>query len=386
MDEIASRYGTNPHQQPARAYAERLPFRVLGGQPGAINVLDGLNAWQLVRELRRVTGLPAATSFKHVRPSGAGLGLDLTASERHAYMVADMDLSPVATAYARARGGDRLCSYLDWAAVSDPVDASLAALLAREACDGVIAPAYEPGTLEVLQRKRGGRFCVLEVDPAFEPEPLERRQVFGVWVEQPRNTAPLDEAVFDNAVTKATIHANARRDLMLALCTAKYTQSNSVCLARDGQAIGIGAGQQSRVHCVRLAGEKAQRWHLRQHPKALSLLLRANLSRPERDNAIEGYVGHALTPPERKAWLLQFEVEPDPLTAEEKTTWLNTLTGVSLASDGLFPFRDSIDVASNFGVAFIAQPGGSSRDSAVIDACDSYRMAMTMTGMRLFHH
>jgi AICAR transformylase/IMP cyclohydrolase PurH len=386
MDEIALRYGTNPHQQPARAYAERAPLRVLAGQPGAINVLDALNAWQLVRELRRATGLPAASSFKHVSPSGAGLGVELTEVERRAYMVEDVELSPLAAAYARARGSDRLCSYLDWAAVSDPLDTSMAALIAREASDGVIAPSFAPGTLDALRRKRGGRFCVLEVDPEFEPEPLERRQVFGLWLEQPRNTTPLTDALLQNTVTKAAIPAAARRDLLVALCVAKYTQSNSICLVRDAQAIGVGAGQQSRVHCVRLAGDKAQRWHLRKHPKALSLPFRAGLSRPERDNAIDGYVGGDLTPPEREAWLASFEHEPDPLTDHERRGWLTGLVGVSLASDGLFPFRDNIDLASTFGVEFIAQPGGSNRDDAVIQACDSYGIAMAMTGLRLFHH
>ncbi len=386
VDDITLRYGLNPHQKPARAYGEQVPLRVLSGQPGAINVLDALNAWQLVRDLYRATGLPAAASFKHVSPSGAALGVELTDVERRSYLVENLELSPLATAYARARGADRLCSYLDWVAVSDPLDQSTAALLAREASDGVIAPSFEPGALEVLKRKRGGRFCVLEIEPEFEPDAIERRQVFGVWLEQPRNATPLTGALLDNVVTRASIPPAARRDLLVALCIAKYTQSNSVCLVRDGQAIGVGAGQQSRVHCVRLAGEKARRWHLRKHPKALSLPFRSGLRRPDRDNAIDAYICGDLSPPEHEAWLSLFEHEPEPLTEDEKAEWFRSLAGVSLASDGLFPFRDNIDVAAKYGVQFVAQPGGSNRDDAVIEACDDYGVAMAMTGLRLFHH
>jgi AICAR transformylase/IMP cyclohydrolase PurH len=331
--------------------------------------------------------MPAAASFKHVSPSGAGLGIPLAEVDRRAYMVEDMELSPLATAYARARGADRLCSYLDWAAMSDPLDLSTAALLAREASDGVIAPGFEQGALDILRRKRGGRFCVIEVDPTFVPAPIERRQVFGVWLEQPRNMTPLTDSLLANVVTNASIPADAHRDLLVALCTVKYTQSNSVCLVRDGQTIGVGAGQQSRVHCVRLAGEKARRWHLRTHPKAMSLPFRAGVKRPGRDNAIDTYVcGDDLTAAGRDEWLSRFDREPDALTDEEKREWLDGFVGVSLASDGLFPFRDNVDVASRFGVQYIVQPGGSNRDDAVIEACDGYGIAMAMSGLRLFHH
>jgi phosphoribosylaminoimidazolecarboxamide formyltransferase / IMP cyclohydrolase len=386
MVDLALRYGTNPHQTPARACAERLPFRVVNGQPGAINLLDALNGWQLVRELRTATGLPAAASFKHVSPSGAALGLPLDETDKRACMVEDMDLTPLAAAYARARGGDRLCSYLDWAAASDPIDVATARLLAREACDGVVAPGYEDGAVAILRQKRGGRFCVLEVDASFEPPPVERRDVFGVTIEQPRNTVPITGSLLDRVVTSASIPPSTRRDLLLALGTAKYTQSNSVCLARDGQTIGVGAGQQSRVHCVRLAAEKARHWHLRRHPSAMSLPFRAGIRRPDRDNAIDAYVRGGLTERERSRWLTSFEREPDPLDADAKSEWLARMTGVALASDGLFPFRDNIDVATTAGVVSIAQPGGSTRDQDIVEACDEYGMSMAMTGLRLFHH
>jgi phosphoribosylaminoimidazolecarboxamide formyltransferase/IMP cyclohydrolase len=387
-EQITLRYGVNPHQAPARAYADRLPFRVVGGAPGYINLLDALNSWQLVRELRAATGLPAAASFKHVSPSGAAVGVPLDDALRKAYFAEDLELSPLATAYARARGADRLCSYLDWVALSDPLDASTAELLRREICDGVVLPGFEPGALDVLRTKRSwGKLCVLEIDPSHEPGPLERREVFGVTLEQPRNNEPLDARTLEKVVTaRQELSEAARRDLLVAQIGVKYTQSNSVALARGGQLIGVGAGQQSRVHCVRLACAKARTWFLKQHPSALSLPFRDGLGRADRDNAIDDFLRGDMTPPEEAAWLERFTQRPPRLTSGEKREWLRRLDDVALASDGLFPFRDNIDAASLAGVRYVVQPGGSIRDDDVVKACDEYGMVMAVSGVRLFHH
>jgi phosphoribosylaminoimidazolecarboxamide formyltransferase/IMP cyclohydrolase len=389
MDELRLRYGCNPHQAPARVFVREgaLPLRVLSGAPGYINLLDALNAWQLVRELRAALGLPAAASFKHVSPAGAAVGVPLSDAVRRASFVDDLELSPLGTAYARARGADRLCSFGDWAALSDVVDESTANILKREVSDGVIAPGYEPAALEILKTKRKGSYCVIEIDPGWQAPELETREVFGISFEQRRNAViPGPEHLQKLVTQNQTIPDEARRDLILALVTLKYTQSNSVCLAYQGQAIGIGAGQQSRIHCVRLAASKADRWFLRQHPAVLGLGFRSEVARPERNNAIDLYLEESLSPAEERAWLEYFETPPARLSAAEKREWLSAQKGVSLASDAFFPFRDNIDRASQSGVGYVSQPGGSVRDDLVIGAADEYGMAMACSSLRLFHH
>lgn len=389
MSEIPLRYGCNPHQTPARVHVGQgsLPFRVLNGAPGYINLLDALNAWQLVRELRRAIGLPAATSFKHVSPAGAAVAVPMGDAVRRASFADDVELSPLAAAYARARGADRLSSFGDFAALSDVVDVPTATLLKREVSDGVIAPGYEPAALELLRSKRGGKYCVLEIDPGWEPPATETREVFGVAFEQRRNAVVPGPEHLAKVVTKNQVLPDeARRDLLLALVTLKYTQSNSVCFAVDGQAIGIGAGQQSRVHCTRLAGAKADRWWLRQHPAVLDLPFRPDLGRPERNNAIDLFLEEGLSPAEERAWLACFVRPPARLSAAERRRWLDGLQGVSYASDAFLPFRDNVDRAAQSGVRYVSQPGGSVRDDLVIAAADEYGMAMAFSGLRLFHH
>lgn len=394
MKELKLKYGCNPNQSGARLRMEdggALPVEVLNGNPGYINFLDALNAWQLVRELRAACSLPAAASFKHVSPAGAALGLPLSDTDRMAFRVEDIrDLasSPLACAYARARGTDRLSSFGDWIALSDPCDEVCARVIQHEVSDGVIAPGYDPAALEILKSKRKGGYNIVQIDPNYEPPETERKQVFGVTFEQARNSAVIDPALFDNAVTKnRLIPPEARRDLTLALLTLKYTQSNSVCYAVGGQTTGVGAGQQSRVHCTRLAGNKSDIWHLRRHEKVLALPFLPTLGRAERDNAVDVYVSddyEALL--ENGVWQRFFCVKPAPLTAKEKRDDLAKLSGISLASDAFFPFADNIDRAYQSGVSYIAQPGGSIRDAEVVAACDAYGIAMAMGFPRLFHH
>lgn len=387
--EMALRYGCNPHQKPARIHNKDnvLPFTVLNGSPGYINMLDALNSWQLVRELKQASGLPAAASFKHVSPAGAAVGVPLSDTLKKAYFVGDLKLSPLATAYARARGADRLSSFGDWVALSDKVDVSTARLLSREVSDGLIAPGYEPEALSILKKKKDGKYAVIEIDPTYQPEDLETRDVFGILLEQKRNDFVVGFELLDNIVTRnQDIPESARRDLIVATTALKYTQSNSVCFAVDGQVIGLGAGQQSRIHCTRLAGEKADRWFLRQHPDILGLRFRKGIGRPERDNAIDLCFQEELTPPELASWELTFREIPSRLTRQEKTDWLNRLSGVCFSSDAFFPFRDSIDRASRSGVKYVVQPGNSLRDEQVIQACDGYGMVMVFSGVRLFHH
>jgi len=389
MNELKLRYGCNPHQAPARVFVGNrdLPLKVLSGAPGYINLLDALNAWQLVRELRAALDLPAATSFKHVSPAGAAVAVPMSDAVKRASFVDDLELSPLATAYARARGADRLCSFGDWAALSDVVDVATANILKREVSDGIIAPGYEPKALEILKSKRNGTYCVLEIDPAWEAPENETREVFGVSFEQKRNGVIPGKAHLENIVTKnRDLPAGAARDLILALITLKYTQSNSVCFALDGQAIGIGAGQQSRIHCTRLAAAKADRWFLRQHPSTLALPFKPEVGRPERNNAIDLYLEDSLSAAEEAAWLSFFTMAPKRLTVEEKRAWLARQSGVSLASDAFFPFRDNIDRASQSAVKYISQPGGSVRDDVVIEAANEYGMVMAMSKLRLFHH
>jgi phosphoribosylaminoimidazolecarboxamide formyltransferase/IMP cyclohydrolase len=383
------RYGTNPHQTPAWVSTDgALPFEVLNGALGYINALDALNSWQLVRELRQVLGLPAAASFKHVSPAGAALGVPLSEPLRGAYFVEpSVELSPLASAYARARGADRVCSYGDWVALSDPVDVSTARLLRREVSDGVIAPAYEPGALDLLARKRGGRYTVVQIDPTHEPPDIEARQVFGVTLEQRRNAVVPGFELLNNMVTRRRdVPEQARRDMLLALISLKYTQSNSVCLVTDGQVIGNGAGQQSRIHCTRLAAAKADTWHLRQHPAVLALRFRADLDRVDRDNAVDQFLRDDLTPAEDALWQQAFVEVPRRLSPDEKHAWLQNVHGVTLGSDAYIPFRDNVDRAHASGVDYIVQPGGAMRDQDIIAACDDYNIAMACTGLRLFHH
>lgn len=390
MNSIPLRYGMNPQQTPARVFmrdGSDLPFTVLNGSPGYINLLDALNGWQLVRELKIVTGLPGAASFKHVSPAGAAIGLPLDDTLRKAYFVEEGELSPLACAYARARGADRLCSFGDFIALSDPVDLSTARLIAREVSDGIIAPAYAPEALALLRQKKQGKYVVLAIDPAYEAPATETRDVFGITFEQGRHTRLVSAADFENIVTRNRhLPASALRDLQIAWITLKYTQSNSVCFVKDGQTIGVGAGQQSRVHCVRLAGQKADLWYLRQHPAVLALPFRPETKRPERDNAIDQFLRDDITPRERAAWPEIFTELPQPLSAEEKRAWLDGLTGVALGSDAFFPFADSIHRAAASGVRYVFEPGGSARDAEVIAAADDYGMVMAFTGVRLFHH
>jgi phosphoribosylaminoimidazolecarboxamide formyltransferase/IMP cyclohydrolase len=387
--ELPLRYGMNPHQTPARVYVKsgELPLTVLNGAPGYINLLDALNAWQLVRELRAALDLPAAASFKHVSPSGAAVATPLNDRLRKAYFVEDLELSPLATAYARARGADRMSSFGDFAALSDPVDLPTAQLLAREVSDGVIAPGYAAEALEVLKQKKGGKYVILQIDANYTPPPMESREVFGITFEQRRHDRTVTRQDLTNIVTaNKDLPESALRDMMLAWIVLKYTQSNSVCYALDGQVIGVGAGQQSRVHCTRLAGLKADLWWLRQHPKVLGLKFRPGIKRPDRDNAIDQYLQPDVTEVEKRGWAEVFAEEPPPLSPEERRAWLEQLTGVTLGSDAFFPFRDSIDRAARSGVRYVLQPGGSARDEEVIRACDEYGMVMVFSGVRLFHH
>ncbi len=384
------RYGCNPHQKPASIYMKEggeLPFKVLGGSPGYINFCDALNSWQLVKELKESTGLAAAASFKHVSPAGAAVAVPMSDELKKASFVEDIDLSPIATAYARARGADRMSSFGDWAALSDICDVATAKILKREVSDGVIAPGYEPEALEILQAKRGGKYNIVEIDPNYIPAEQESREIFGITLEQKRNNATPDSSYLEKVVTESKdLPEGAKRDLLISLITLKYTQSNSVVYAYEGQIIGVGAGQQSRVHCTRLAGMKADNWFLRQHPKVLGLTFREGTKRAEQNNAIDQYLEENLSPAEQSAWESNFDEIPAELTPDEKREWLNKQSGVSIGSDAFFPFRDNIDRASRSGVSYIAQPGGSLRDDVVIEACNEYGMAMAFTGIRLFHH
>ncbi len=388
-NELVLRYGLNPYQIPAKVSrkAGKLPFSVLSGAPGYINLLDAFNSWQLVKELRQQLHQPAAASFKHVSPAGAAISMPLNEELKRAYAVEDMELSPLAVAYARARGTDRLCSFGDWAALSDKVDIATVRLLSREVSDGVIAPGYEPEALELLRKKKQGQYVVLQIDPDYEPEEIETREVFGITFEQKRNTLIASEALLTNVPTANThLSEQMRRDMLVALITLKYTQSNSICLTLDGQSIGIGAGQQSRIHCVRLAGAKAENWYLRQHPTVLNLPWKQEAKRPDKANAIDGFLSDDLTAAEEQAWQQNFAHVPQRLSQQEKQEWLKGLQGVTLGSDGFIPFRDTIDCASRYGVTAIVQPGGSVRDAEVIDACNDYSMVMAFSQTRLFHH
>ena len=390
IEELPLKYGCNPDQRPASVSAPGgLPFRVRNGRPGYINLLDALNAWQLVRELKRACGLPAAASFKHVSPAGAALGLPLDETDVRALRAEGIDApSPIACAYIRARGADRMSSFGDFAALSDVCDESTAAFLRREVSDGIIAPGYTPEALALLTQKRGGNYTILEIDPDYAPPSLERREVFGVTFTQARSAQPIGPACLENVVTtRRDLSETAVRDLLVALVTLRYTQSNSVCFAAGGQAIGVGAGQQSRIHCTRLAGDKADLWHLRRHPKVLELPFLPGIGRPARDNAVDQYLG---AEPEAVladgAWQALFSARPEPLTADERRAWLGGVTGVALGSDAFFPFADNIERAARSGVSYIAEPGGSVRDEEVIAACDRHGIAMAFTGLRLFHH
>ena len=391
MKELELKYGCNPNQKPSRIFVENgeLPIEVLNGRPGYINFMDAFNGWQLVKELKEATGLPAATSFKHVSPAGAAVGLPLTEIEKKIYWVdEEVELSPLACAYARARGADRMSSFGDFISLSDVCDVATALLIKPEVSDGVIAPGYEPEALEILKTKKKGNYNVIKIDPDYVPEKQERKQVFGITFEQGRNDMPIDEAFLGNIVTEnKEIPEDAKRDLIIALITLKYTQSNSVCYAKGGQAIGIGAGQQSRIHCTRLAGQKADNWLLRQCPKVLELPFREDVGRPNRDNAIDVYMSDDYEDVIADGqWQKFFTEQPEPLTREEKKAWLSQMDGVALGSDAFFPFSDNIDRAKRSGVKYIAQPGGSVRDDLVIESCNDYDMVMFFSGMRLFHH
>ena len=392
MKELALKYGCNPNQKPSRIYMDDdrdLPIEVLSGRPGYINFLDAFNGWQLVRELKAATGLPAATSFKHVSPAGAAVGLPLDETLRKIYWVDDMgELSPLACAYARARGADRMSSFGDFIALSDVCDKDTASLIKREVSDGVIAPGFTDEALEILKAKKKGNYCVIKIDENYRPAPLEHKQVFGITFEQGRQELPIDDELLSNVVTEnKEIPEAAKRDLKIALITLKYTQSNSVCFVKDGQAIGVGAGQQSRVHCTRLAGQKADNWFLRQCPKVLDLQFVDGIRRADRDNAFDVYIGEEyMDVLADGAWEKIFKVKPEVFTREEKRAWLDQMKGVTLGSDAFFPFSDNIERAHKSGVQYIAEPGGSVRDDAVIECCNKYNMAMAFTGIRLFHH
>ena len=392
MKELALKYGCNPNQKPSRIYMDDdrdLPIEVLSGRPGYINFLDAFNGWQLLRELKAATGLPAATSFKHVSPAGAAVGLPLDETLRKIYWVDDMgELSPLACAYARARGADRMSSFGDFIALSDVCDKDTASLIKREVSDGVIAPGFTDEALEILKAKKKGNYCVIKIDENYRPAPLEHKQVFGITFEQGRQELPIDDELLSNVVTEnKEIPEAAKRDLKIALITLKYTQSNSVCFVKDGQAIGVGAGQQSRVHCTRLAGQKADNWFLRQCPKVLDLQFVDGIRRADRDNAIDVYIGEEyMDVLADGAWEKIFKVKPEVFTREEKRAWLDQMKGVTLGSDAFFPFSDNIERAHKSGVEYIAEPGGSVRDDAVIECCNKYNMAMAFTGIRLFHH
>ena len=392
MKELALKYGCNPNQKPSRIYMDDdrdLPIEVLSGRPGYINFLDAFNGWQLVRELKAATGLPAATSFKHVSPAGAAVGLPLDETLRKIYWVDDMgELSPLACAYARARGADRMSSFGDFIALSDVCDKDTASLIKREVSDGVIAPGFTDEALEILKAKKKGNYCVIKIDENYRPAPLEHKQVFGITFEQGRQELPIDDELLSNVVTEnKEIPDSAKIDLLISLITLKYTQSNSVCYVKGGQAIGIGAGQQSRVHCTRLAGQKADNWFLRQCPKVLDLQFVDGIRRADRDNAIDVYIGEEyMDVLADGAWEKIFKVKPEVFTREEKRAWLDQMKGVTLGSDAFFPFSDNIERAHKSGVQYIAEPGGSVRDDAVIECCNKYNMAMAFTGIRLFHH
>ena len=391
MKELELKYGCNLNQKPSKIYMENgeLPIKVLCGKPGYINFLDAFNGWQLVRELKRATGLPAATSFKHVSPAGAAVGLPLDETLAKIYWVDDMgELSPLACAYARARGADRMSSFGDFISLSDVCDVATAKLIKREVSDGVIAPGYEPEALELLKQKKKGNYAIIEIDPNYEPAPIEHKEVFGITFEQGRNELVIDDELLSNVVTEnKEITEQAKIDLAIALITLKYTQSNSVCYAKDGQAIGIGAGQQSRIHCTRLAGQKADNWWLRQSPQVLGLQFVDSIGRADRDNSIDLYIGDEYEDVLAEGtWQNIFKVKPPVFTREEKRAWLDKLEDVALGSDAFFPFGDNIERAHKSGVKYIAQPGGSVRDDNVISTCDKYNMAMAFTGIRLFHH
>lgn len=393
MKELELKYGCNPNQKPSRIFMDEgeLPIEVLNGRPGYINFLDALNSWQLVKELKDATGLPAAASFKHVSPAGAAVGLPLSDTLKKIYFVDDVDfkLTPLASAYARARGADRMCSYGDFCALSDTCDEATARLINREVSDGVIAPGYTPEALEIFKKKRKGNYNVIKIDANYTPQPIERKQVFGITFEQGRNEVKLnDPALFENIPTQnKTFTEEAKRDLMIALITLKYTQSNSVCYVKDGQAIGIGAGQQSRIHCTRLAGSKADEWWLRQCPKVMNLPFKEGIRRADRDNSINIYISDEYEDLlQEGTWQLFFTEKPEPLAIEERKAWIAKNTKVALGSDAFFPFGDNIERAHKSGVEYIAQAGGSIRDDHVIDTCDKYGIAMAFTGVRLFHH
>ena len=391
MKELELKYGCNPNQKPSRIYMKNgeLPIEVLNGKPGYINFLDAFNGWQLVKELKKATGLPAATSFKHVSPAGAAVGLPLTEVERKIYWVDDMgELSPLASAYARARGADRMSSFGDFISLSDVCDVDTANLIKREVSDGVIAPGYEPEALEILKGKKKGNYAIIQIDPEYVPEPVETKDVYGISFEQGRNELVINEELFSNLVTEnKEIPESAKIDLTIAMITLKYTQSNSVCYVKGGQAIGIGAGQQSRIHCTRLAGNKADNWFLRQNPKVLNLPFKEKIGRADRDNTIDVYISDDyMDVLADGTWENFFTEKPEVFTREEKRAWLDQLDNVALGSDAFFPFDDNIERAKRSGVSYIAEPGGSIRDDAVIDCCNKYGIAMAFTGMRLFHH
>ena len=394
MKEFELKYGCNPNQKPAKIFMAdggELPIKILNGKPGYINFLDAFNSWQLVKELKEALGLPAVTSFKHVSPTSAAVGIPLPEKLKKACFVDDienLDDSPLACAYARARGTDRMCSFGDWVALSDICDTATALLIKREVSDGIIAPGYEPEALEILKLKRNGNYNIVEIDPDYVPAPVEHKQVFGITFEQGRNNFKIDEALLSNLVTEnKVIPDSAKRDLIISLITLKYTQSNSVCFAFDGQAIGVGAGQQSRVHCTRLAGSKADTWFMRQYDKVLNLPFKDDIIRPDRDNIIDGYINRNEEDVCADGiWQKYFKTRPEPLTDEEIKKYLSGISGVSLGSDAFFPFDDNIERAHKSGVSYIAEPGGSIRDDIVIDCCNKYGIAMAFTGMRLFHH
>ncbi|WP_246419094.1 phosphoribosylaminoimidazolecarboxamide formyltransferase [Caproicibacterium amylolyticum] len=390
MKELELKYGCNPNQKPARVFMQQgeLPITVLNGRPGYINLLDAMNSWQLVRELKKATGLPAAASFKHVSPAGAAVAMELSDTLKKIYFVDDLQLSPLASAYAAARGADRMSSYGDWAALSDICDKETALLLKREVSDGVIAPGYTEEALEILKAKRRGTYNVVQMGASYVPAPVEHKDVFGVTFEQGRNEFKIDNDLLNNVVTKnKELPEAAKRDMLISLITLKYTQSNSVCYVKDGKTIGVGAGQQSRIHCTRLAGNKADVWWLRQHPKVMALQFVDGIHRPDRDNTIDNYISDEWEDLlKTDNWKQFLKVKPEPLTREEKKAWLAELSGVTLGSDAFFPFGDNIERAHKSGVQYVAEPGGSIRDDNVIDTCDKYGMTMAFTGMRLFHH
>ena len=391
MTELELKYGCNPNQKPSRIYMKEgeLPITVLNGKPGYINFMDAFNSWQLVRELKAATGMPSAASFKHVSPAGAAIGTPLSDVEKQIYFVdTDEELSPIACAYIRARGADRLCSYGDWVALSDECDAQTAAYLKGEVSDGIIAPSYSDEALEILKSKRGGRYTVIQIDPAYEPAAIERREIFGITFEQGHNNLKIDADMLTNIVTEnKELPEQAKLDMIVSLITLKYTQSNSVCYVKNGQTIGVGAGQQSRIHCTRLAGNKADNWFLRHHPKVLGLQFVDGIRRPDRDNAIDIYISDEYEDVLAEGvWQTKFKVKPEPLTAEEKKAWVATQSGVTVGSDAFFPFGDNVERAKKSGVAYIAQPGGSILDDNVIETCNKYGIVMSFTGIRLFHH